>query len=201
MKSKITKCFIISTALLFSTLIINGLVFSQNTINVPDDYATIQEAVYYANENDTVTITSGDYQESLNIIKSIIFKGESVVISGDSLLIRPNICLRFVGSFTISGKLILKDEDFCKATFINYGELVLEQPIIIEHKMTFNKWCYVSAPIQNSTASIFINTYISYFNEPEGIYVEIDDPETPLEAGRGYVVYIINSNDTLISFE
>jgi nitrous oxidase accessory protein len=47
------------------------------TIVVPDDYATIQEAIDAANEGDTVYVKKGNYQEeTLEISKSISFVGE-----------------------------------------------------------------------------------------------------------------------------
>lgn len=58
-----------------------------NTIVVPDDYATIQEAVDFASEGDTVFVKNGTYHENLGIRKSIFLIGEDVestIIDGNS---------------------------------------------------------------------------------------------------------------------
>lgn len=46
------------------------------TIVVPDDYPTIQEAIDYASEGDTVFVKKGIYIETIQIIKSLSLMGE-----------------------------------------------------------------------------------------------------------------------------
>lgn len=60
------------------------------TITVPDDYPTIQEAIYYASEGDTVFVKNGTYHENIVINKSVSLIGENRV---DTILI---------GSFSLS---------------------------------------------------------------------------------------------------
>jgi len=59
------------------------------TLVVPDDYATIQEAVHNSIDGDTVFVKSGTYNESVFIYKSISIVGEDeekTIIVGDYLL-------------------------------------------------------------------------------------------------------------------
>jgi len=56
------------------------------TIIVPDDYPTIQEAINYANEGDTVFVKAGTYYENVVVSKTLSLIGESsktVVIDGN----------------------------------------------------------------------------------------------------------------------
>jgi CHAT domain-containing protein/nitrous oxidase accessory protein NosD len=60
-------------------LLLVGVVFLGGlsaTITVPDDYPTIQEAIYAANPGDTVLIASGSYVEQLLIGKDITLQGD-----------------------------------------------------------------------------------------------------------------------------
>jgi parallel beta-helix repeat protein len=67
-----------------------GIVEAESrTLVVPDDYATIQEAVHNSIDGDTVFVKSGTYNESVFIYKSISIVGEdeeTTVIVGDYLL-------------------------------------------------------------------------------------------------------------------
>ena len=56
------------------------------TIIVPDDYATIQEAINNANEGDTVFVRAGTYYEHVVVNKAISLIGEdpsSTIIDGN----------------------------------------------------------------------------------------------------------------------
>ncbi len=51
--------------------------FSVRTVTVPDDYATIQEAINAANEGDTVFVRNGTYYGNVAVNKSVLLVGES----------------------------------------------------------------------------------------------------------------------------
>jgi parallel beta-helix repeat protein len=88
---------ITATSALFLTLFFTLMIVPEvkvveaepNTIVVPDDYATIQEAVNGAGEGDVVFVRSGTYHENVFINKSLSLIGENksnTSIIGDSEL-------------------------------------------------------------------------------------------------------------------
>ncbi|MEM2336357.1 MAG: NosD domain-containing protein [Candidatus Bathyarchaeia archaeon] len=93
----------------FSTRLIKA---KPEMIIVPDDYATIQEAINNATEGDTVYVRAGVYNESININKSIQLVGEdkaTTVIDGSGSGIVVKVSANNVGivNFTIrnAGKM------------------------------------------------------------------------------------------------
>ncbi|MEM3612284.1 MAG: NosD domain-containing protein [Candidatus Bathyarchaeia archaeon] len=81
-------------------------------IIVPDDYATIQEAINNATEGDTVYVRAGVYNESININKSIQLVGEdkaTTVIdgSGSGIVVKVSANNVSIVNFTIrnAGKM------------------------------------------------------------------------------------------------
>jgi len=55
---------------------IEPVVSEPATITVPDDYATIQEAISNANDGDTIFVKAGIYHESVAVTKSLSLIGE-----------------------------------------------------------------------------------------------------------------------------
>jgi len=89
---KITATFALFLALSFTLIIVPEIEVVEaepTTIVVPDDYATIQEAVNGAGEGDVVFVRSGTYHENVFINKSLSLIGEDkseTLIVGDSEL-------------------------------------------------------------------------------------------------------------------
>ena len=71
-------------------------VAAQNsTINVPDDYETIQEAIAAASDGDTIVVAAGSYEENVTVDKSLTLKGAQAGVdarnrSGDETIIEPD---------------------------------------------------------------------------------------------------------------
>jgi len=75
---KLVSCVLFSI-LLTSILIVANTIpaKSQNTITVPDDFSTIQEAINNANEGDTIFVRNGTYLENVIVNKTVVLYAES----------------------------------------------------------------------------------------------------------------------------
>ncbi len=84
-KSTVVVLLILSLALVTFPQV-NLVKTEPNTIVVPDDYATIQEAINSATGGDTVYVRKGVYHENLGINKPIFLIGEesSTTIDGNT---------------------------------------------------------------------------------------------------------------------
>lgn len=91
--------------ILFSSLLILAVKIQTTnaaTIDVPDDYPTIQQAINAANDGDTITVGNGTYYEHVVVNKTLNIKGsgfESAQISGGVKISSDNVDL---SGFTVS---------------------------------------------------------------------------------------------------
>jgi len=110
--------------LVFTLGLVTAVPAAAATINVPGDYATIQEAINAASANDTIMVAAGNYTEDLTIDVSVTLQGESsdnTTIKGVATepdasfpLAVPNIDILSSGvsihGFTIEGPDAVADE-------------------------------------------------------------------------------------------
>jgi len=79
-----------------------------NTITVPDDYATIQEAINNANEGDTIYARAGVYYGDFVVNQRLSLVGENkettIIVSNSTVIHDPNDPTVFVGRDTVSIK-------------------------------------------------------------------------------------------------
>lgn len=81
-----------------------------NTITVPDDYLTIQQAVNFASPGDTVYVRAGTYYENVTIDKSLTLQGEdrnTTIIDGSEI---GNVIYVTASNVTISGFKVINGE-------------------------------------------------------------------------------------------
>lgn len=102
---KILLFFVILT--LASTLVQGYGETNSTIVRVPQDYATIQDAVIHANPGDTIQVSSGTYQVNLFITKNLTLIGEnaeSTILDGNngSIVIQANLTSISISGFTIT---------------------------------------------------------------------------------------------------
>ena len=105
-KSKVSwilLTLLLALSLLMFTFNIEPVKSETNTIIVPDDYPTIQEAINNANDGDTIFVRNGTYYEHVFVNKAVSLVGENrstTIIDGDG--VGTIIHVGGVDSFNIS---------------------------------------------------------------------------------------------------
>lgn len=106
-----TVCVIILAILMASVFASSNIKEARaGTVTVPDDYATIQEAINNANPGDTIFVQDGTYEESLTINKdslTLVGKNRGAFVNGTVSISADNV--------TVKGLTIIWD------TVFNYG--------------------------------------------------------------------------------
>ncbi len=76
-------------------------------------------------------------------------------------------------------------------TFIPNGSVVNNGTVNVERYFTGNDidWHLVSSPVSNALAGVFLELYLQNYDEQTGLYTEIIDETTPLNAMEGYGLY------------
>ena len=75
---------------LLSLLLLNFSLVFATTINVPDDYSTIQAGIDASNDGDTVLVAQGTYVENLILEKEIFLTSHAISDDLDDLQIAPS---------------------------------------------------------------------------------------------------------------
>ncbi len=154
---------ITKTAILLLIAIIRG-----ETLNVPSDYSTIQNAINFSSENDTILIAPGIYYENLTIDdKNINFlssnSSEATIIDGSSeynpVFIFNNISEPFeLNGLTIQNGtgLIINGASYGGGILSNNSNISMNN-IIIENNFAFAGGGICFYATQNSNTSPTIN--------------------------------------------
>lgn len=105
---------------------------SANTVIVPDDYSTIQEAINNANVGDTVFVRNGTYFESLTVNKRMTLVGENregTAIDGKNATNTVSITSSGVAiqSFCIKGSYV-------RGIFVNSNNITIQNCIVAENR-------------------------------------------------------------------
>jgi hypothetical protein len=140
-------------------LVTAALVLAGTTIHVPGDYGTIQEAIAAAGPGDTVMVAAGEYEEDLNIDKSLTLQsadGAEVTIILGSVNIELDTEIVFFGGGDAGFTVDADDGDFAIWLSIDNGsEVTISQNIITG--ATNGITTYGGGLLDNSTVTIVGN--------------------------------------------
>lgn len=133
-------------------------------------------------------IISGDYNSS-----TMIDCNDLTIDNDTELTIVINNSLTVNGNLTIDGTLSIESG----GSLITMNNIFNNGTVNIDHSMTDGDWHFISSPIENSTAAIFMGDYLQYYDEtlPENNYVDIEDENTDLLACQGFSWRNYNKSD------
>jgi len=146
---------------------------SPDTIRVPQDYQTIQEAINQANPGDTIQVSSGTYHENIFINKTLTLIGEdktNTILIGPgcgSTVIQANLTTVNISGFTIQNGTNGITLEKCNSSTIQENILVRNSIGIWLHYSNSNTisdnilsddWCGIQLCGHSSKNTIIHNT-------------------------------------------
>jgi hypothetical protein len=74
------------------------------------------------------------------------------------------------------------------ASLITTGDIILNGSAIVNLDRTIseNQWHYISSPVTQATAGIFMGDYLQFWDEPLAVWHNVQDPATNLTVMKGY---------------
>lgn len=125
------------------------------TLVVPDQFATINQAIANAVAGDTIQVKSGTYYENLQVDKPLTLQGQerqNTVIIGDGGLDRGALPVIELNSdnIKISG-FTIKSQNYSTPNFYATGISVQRDQCTIQNNIIENTYIGIFCPIQSST--------------------------------------------------
>lgn len=147
-----------------------------------------------------VTIGPGTYQP---VLTTNVLIHALTINSGAVLTINPLSSLTATGSTTLNDLecLVLKSSVSGVASFLDNGTIGGTGTARFELYLGTDVWHYISSPISNATANIFLEDYLKPSDPTNGGPVPlpgwgpyITDPSAPLQVTRGYACWKPSTN-------
>ena len=129
-------------------------------------------------------------------------KGESPVINGSAeslnliveneatVEIGVNGMLTVHGIFQNNGSLTIHSDETGTGSFLDLGLIAGTGTANLERYLTEDQWHYVSAPVDDPIAGIFLGMYMMQWDEPSGEWSYITDPDYVMSTDmEGFAVW------------
>ncbi|MGA3013794.1 MAG: hypothetical protein ABSD71_07135 [Bacteroidales bacterium] len=146
----------------------------------------------------TVNNFTVDNEEGVKLTNTTLTISGALIIKPDKLFtIEPCKQVTVMGNTNINSLqcLVIKSDATGTGSFIDHG-FAGSGTVRIERYLSTDSWHYISSPITNATANVFLGDYLmtSDPSQPSGWGGWITDPATPLEVMRGYACWKPDGN-------
>ncbi len=178
----------------------------------PGNNFSINEGTIYCGgvQNEVTIVQGGEYLEldnleikegvSVQFISNIYT--EPLIVNGDfEIGIGSNFINNYSQHIVVGGGFIMKSNEYGSASFVNYGSIDINGQIEVQNYLEADRWHYISSPVSNDTAGVFMDMFLYSFNEsvyspnngnPIG-WENIVEESIPLNVGEGYKVWSYSS--------
>jgi parallel beta-helix repeat protein len=185
---------------------------ASTVIIVPDDYATIQDAIGNASAGDTVYVRAGTYQDCLTINKPLTLKGESnkntTVTLFSSRINGPSLGLWITASnVTVSGFHFVSTTYLIGLVVIDGRNSVANNDVIMDNVLEEKPpYCDALVAISSQDDRIILNTVLARMNmlDEGGSTITLDGSDNCLVAKNnivaGWVGILIGGNHNVVAF-
>jgi len=97
------------------------------------------------------------------------------------------------GTLQSDGSMVIQSDATSTGSLIDNGLIIGTGTNSIERYLSSNKWHYISAPVDDPTAQVFLGMYMMKWDEPSGEWSDIIDPNYVLSADmQGFAVWTYN---------
>lgn len=115
---------------------------------------------------------------------------------GSSLQINPTGSLTVTGTFTNNGLLTIKSDATGTGSLIENNGVAAT----VERYLTADEWHYISAPVDNPLAGVFMGMYMMEWDEPTGTWTYISDENYPLTTDmEGFAIWTMDPGTAVFS--
>jgi len=129
-----------------------------------------------------------------SISSNIIINGTLIINSGSRLTLNPS----FAVTLNTNPGMVIKSDVIGSGSFLDNGTVI--GIVKVERYLENDYWHYISSPVSNAMANVFMGDYLAGFNTSNNLWdPNITDPATPLNIMQGYAVNIPN-NAAISSF-
>ena len=111
------------------------------------------------------------------------------IASGASVTVPESNTLTVYGNLGNNGQLTIESSSAGDGSFINYGPISGTGSASVGRYLTSERWHYISSPIADGVAGVFLNLYLINWDEQTGEWSFIVPVNTALNPMQGFAVW------------
>jgi len=150
------------------------------------------------------------YIQMKNVLKGLMFIFLIVIvrfaIGQPTTTINPGSCIQISNGTTLdisNGNLVVSSGSISDASLLGDGNIAFSGggQAEVQRYLTNGKWHFISPPINNAVAGMFMDDYLQYYSENDYYYYDIVPPSTALNIMQGYGLWTIDTEASTEVFE
>lgn len=142
--------------------------------------------------------------KGLLLIFLIVFGG--FTIGQPATIINSGTCIQIANGTTLdisNGNLVVSSGSTSDASILGDGNIAFSGggQAEVQRYLSNGKWHFISSPVSNAIAGMFMDDYLQYYSEADYYYYDIIPPSTALNVMQGYGLWTIDAEASTEVFE